>query len=370
MVVEVVGLEDFMVQLTNILTLSMPQPNSLELRCSSFYFKILLQMGYDTLILQEAISYSDGAATVSSAIPAFAKKGDLLLVDEAVSEPILTGLNLSRSTVQFFKHNDMNHLRTIMESIAYDDKRLKRDTLQQRRFIIVEGLYRNTGDVCPLPEILRLKEEFFYRLILDESLSFGTMGRTGRGITEHYQIQPTDVEIILVAMDTALASVGGVCVGNREIVDHQRLSGAGYCFSASAPPFLSAAAIKALTKLESEPQLLEKLHNNARYLHSSLSKHLDGLLTLRYAQKEIVTPVLHLCLTTPLVTVDAEATLMMRIAHECIVRGVAVLASKFSLVKGDTNFRPTLTLNASTKLTTDEMDKIVAVLKSATIACL
>ena len=109
---------------------------------------------------QEAISYSDGASALSSAIPAFSKKGDLLLVDEAVNEPILTGLNLSRSTVQFFKHNDVANLRAILESIAKDDVKKRRDASQQRRFIVIEGLYRNTGDICPLPEILALKEEF------------------------------------------------------------------------------------------------------------------------------------------------------------------------------------------------------------------
>ena len=114
-------------------------------------------------IFQEAIQYSDGASAVSSTIPAFAKKGDLLLVDEACNEPIKLGLNLSRSTIQFFKHNDMADLEAIMQSIADDDIRLKRDVTQQRRFIVVEGVYRNTGDVCFLPNILALKERFKYR---------------------------------------------------------------------------------------------------------------------------------------------------------------------------------------------------------------
>ena len=220
--------------------------------------------------MQEAISYSDGASAVSSAIPAFAKKGDLLLVDEACCEPILTGLNLSRGTVQSFRHNDMAHLQEIMQSIHDDDKRLRRDSTQQRRFVVVEGLYRNTGDICPLPEILNLKEKFHYRLIMDESLSVGSIGQTGRGVTEYYGLPITAVEIVLVAMDTALASVGGVCVGSREIVDHQRLSGAGYCFSAASPPFLSACASEALKKLEAQPQMLEDLHSKMRHLHRQI----------------------------------------------------------------------------------------------------
>ena len=132
---------------------------------------------------EEAISYSDGAATVSSTIPAFVKKGDLVLCDEACCEPIRMGLKLSRGTVQYFKHNDMEDLEALMQQVADDDIRSRKRNAEgmQRRFVVVEGLYRNTGDLCPLPEIVALKERFCYRLILDESLSFGTMGGTGRG---------------------------------------------------------------------------------------------------------------------------------------------------------------------------------------------
>lgn len=296
---------------------------------------------------------------MSSAIPAFAKKGDLLLVDAACSEPILTGLNLSRSTVQFFRHNDVAHLREILQSIADDDRLYKRDTTQQRRFIIVEGLYRNTGDICPLPEILELKNQFCYRLILDESLSFGCIGQTGRGVTEYYGINIASVEIITLAMDTTLASVGGVCIGNREIVDHQRLSGAGYCFSASAPPFLSACATEALKKLEREPQMLEVLHSKTRHLHRELQQ-LRGLKL----RSELPTPVLHLQLATPMKDLEQEARLMLQLARDCAEQGVGCTASKFSVVHPSAEMRPSLMICVTTKLTDADLTKIVNVLQS------
>mmetsp|Transcript_6182 Transcript_6182/g.10328 ORF Transcript_6182/g.10328 Transcript_6182/m.10328 type:complete len:517 (+) Transcript_6182:252-1802(+) len=315
---------------------------------------------------EEAISYSDGASTVSSAIPAFSKKGDLLLVDEAVSESILAGCNLSRSTVQFFKHNDMDDLRTILESIAADDKRLRRDAQQQRRFIVVEGLYRTTGDVCPLPQLIELKEKFFYRLILDESLSFGAIGATGRGVTEYFGMSIKQVEIALLAMDTALASVGGVCIGNRDIVDHQRLSGAGYCFSASAPPFLSATAVKALALMEAEPQRLEVLHANARAMHAMLSQ----LKGLQLKTSNIITPVFHLQLCPRADSLQEEELLIMKLAEVCVMNGVGATACKFALAPkskypGANCGRPSLTLNASTKLTSKEIAKIGIVIANA-----
>lgn len=286
-------------------------------------------------------------------------------MDEAVCEPVLTGLNLSRSTVQFFRHNDMDHLRTILDSIAKDDRRLRRDATQQRRFIVVEGLYRNTGDLCPLKDVLKLKEKYCYRLILDESLSFGTIGRTGRGLTEHFKVKISDVEIITLAMDTSLASVGGVCIGSREIVDHQRLSGAGYCFSASAPPFLSAVAIEALKTIEEEPQRLELLMENARLLREALEK-VNGV---QIRSKE-VTPVVHLELTRQPANGDTEAKLITRIAAECVRQGVAIAASKFAIKNsGNCPLRPSLTLNASTKLNKAEIAKIAAVLTAALHTC-
>jgi len=322
---------------------------------------------------EEAISYSDGASTVSSAIPAFSKKGDLLIVDEAVSEPVLTGLNLSRSTVQFFRHNDMNHLRTILESIALDDKRLKRDTKQQRRFIVAEGMYRNTGDLCPLPEIVALKEKYFYRLILDESMSFGTIGASGRGVTEHFGVKIEDIEIVLLAMDTSLASVGGVCVGSRFIVDHQRLSGAGYCFSASSPPFLSACAIKALKIMEEEPERLQTLHDNATLLRAALTK-VKGL-SLHPTNCED-SPIMHLHVSEPPLNLLDEIRQVIQISEYCVEHGVAVMPNNFSLkyanntakADGTGVIRPSLTVNASAYLTKKEIAKIGTVLNAATKA--
>lgn len=125
---------------------------------------------------EEAIAYSDGPSTVSSAIPAFAKRGDVLLVDECVNEAIRSGVNLSRSTVHLFRHNDMDHLESLMKELEAADKRKKRKKDEVRRFVIVEGLYRSKGTVSPLPKIVELKNKYCYRLILDESCSFGVMG--------------------------------------------------------------------------------------------------------------------------------------------------------------------------------------------------
>ena len=173
-----------------------------------------------------AILYSDGASAVTSTVAAFAKRGDLLVVDEGVNESLLVGVNLSRANVRYFRHNDVRDLRRTLEKVAAQDAALKRKGTDQRRFIIVEGVYRNWGTFAPLQQISSLKEEFNYRLIVDDSHGIGVLGKTGRGSLEYAGLKPmVHCEILTFSIENALGSVGGMTVGSEEVVDHQRLSG-------------------------------------------------------------------------------------------------------------------------------------------------
>ena len=117
---------------------------------------------------------------------------------------------------------------------------------------------------------MRLRNQFKFRLIVDESVSVGTLGATGRGLTEHLGLKVSQVDIICASMSNAIASVGGFCVGSKAIVKHQRLSGAGYCFSASLPPFVSQGSTTALQVIDEEPQRLARLRTNVRRAREGL----------------------------------------------------------------------------------------------------
>ena len=158
-----------------------------------------------------------------------------------------------------------------MENIRTNDIRIGRKLTDQRRFIVVEGLYKNYGHIAPIDELVDLKTEFCYRLIVDESFSFGTLGKSGRGVIEHYGKKMMEhVEIVTISIENAVGTVGGVCVGASATINHQRLSGAGYCFSASSPPFTASAGIQALKVIESHSNLLPKLAKNREFLYKLL----------------------------------------------------------------------------------------------------
>ncbi|GJU60192.1 long chain base biosynthesis protein 1-like protein [Tanacetum coccineum] len=220
----------------------------------------------------DSILYSYGLSTMFSAIPAFCKKGDLVIVDEGVHWSIQNGLHLSKSTIVYFKHNNMESLRSILEKVTQDNKRAKK----LRRYIVVECVYQNSGQIAPLDEIIRLKEKYRFRVLLDGSNSFGVLGESGRGLTEHYKVPIDKVDIITAAMGHTLASEGGFCTGSNRVIDHQRLSSSGYVFSASLPPYLASAAITAIDVIDTTPQLLVKLRDNVKTLWTGL-KGIQGL---------------------------------------------------------------------------------------------
>jgi serine palmitoyltransferase len=141
----------------------------------------------------------------------------------------------------------------------------------QRRFIISEGIFRYDGTLCPVPQLVALKNKHKFRVLLDESLSWGVLGSEGRGVTEHFGLAVDDVDVIVGSMATVLGGIGGFVVGSQEAVDHQRLSGAGYCYSASLPPFLCAVAAKAVETIQTTPSLPRKAQKMSAHMHEALA---------------------------------------------------------------------------------------------------
>ena len=138
--------------------------------------------------VEQACLYSYGFSTIASAIPAYAKKGDVIFVDEAVNFAIQKGLDASRSKIKYFKHNNIEDLERILDEHAKDELKNPKLTKITRKFLVVEGIYLNTGQICCLKEMIFLKRKHKLRLFIDESISFGVLGQSGRGITEHQDI--------------------------------------------------------------------------------------------------------------------------------------------------------------------------------------
>lgn len=241
--------------------------------------------------VDSAIIYSFSFATVSTLIPCYSSRGDYIVADEGISLPTQEGCHLSRANVAYYKHNDLFHLEELMAGVQNKDSKSKKIS---RRFVVTEGLFRNSGDLCHLPEIVSLCRKYKFRLILEDSYGFGAVGPTGRGTPEHFQIPTSLVDIYVGSMSTSLGTVGGFCAGEAGMIDHQRLAATGYVFSASLPPYMTTAASKSIEIIERQPQLVAALQKNAKTMRNEirLSK-LPSVVRMIDAADD-VSPIIHL----------------------------------------------------------------------------
>jgi len=240
---------------------------------------------------EEAILYSDGIACISSVIPTYAKRGDFVICDEGVNWGIQQGVLLSRANVLYFKHNDMVDLKRILDEFEEKHAKSAYKMPLTRRFIVVEGVYQNYGDICPLDELVALKNKYKYRLIVDDSYGLGVLGETGKGTWEYFNLKVSDIELLSANMDTALGTVGGFCIGDHEYLDRQRLHGLGYCFSASAPPYTAVAGLHNLKFIDGKKA--EKVRANATTLRKLLES-IPGINVKGKFSNDILSPVIHI----------------------------------------------------------------------------
>ncbi|KAJ3411783.1 serine palmitoyltransferase component [Chytridiales sp. JEL 0842] len=309
---------------------------------------------------EAAIIYSQGFSTIASVIPAFAKRGDILVVDEGVSLGITKGLQLSRAVVKYFKHNDMDDLKRVLEKIRIETTQKKMPLT--RRWIIVEGVYPNYGDICPLPTIMELKEKYKYRLMLEDSMGLGSLGKYGRGTPEHFGIPPSEVDIITASMANSLSSAGGFCASNKDIVEYQRLSGVAYTFSASLPAILAISAIEALNILEKSSDIVPRLNENIAIIRNTLLK---GMPTGFVLGGDLSSPVMHLRLRDRRSSREEEEVILQDIVDQCMKDGVIVSRSKYAIGQEVNLPAPSIRLCASAGFTKKEAEKAATLVRDA-----
>ncbi|KAF4579674.1 serine palmitoyltransferase component [Pleurotus pulmonarius] len=235
---------------------------------------------------EAAILYAQSMATIESVIPAFCKRGDLIIADKHSSFAIRKGLEISRATVRWYEHNDLASLEEVLMTIEKEEKRrLRRRGCLSRlfgrsriqvKYIVTEGIFERDGAMVDLPKLIELKQKYKYRLILDENMSFGSVGRTGRGLTELYNVPATKIDMIVGSAAIGLGAGGGFCAGTQAVIDHQRSNGMAFVFSASLPALLAVSATEAIQILSSTPSILESLHENTRAARAILDK-VDGI---------------------------------------------------------------------------------------------
>lgn len=260
------------------------------------------------------IVYAQAFSTVSSVIPAFCKRGDVIIADKGVNYAIRKGLQVSRSNIKWYNHGDMADLEKVMATVVKEQAKAKKLT---RRFIVTEGLFELTGDTTNLPKLVELKERYKFRIILDETWSFGILGRTGRGLTEAQNVDPQQIDMIVGCLSGPLCAGGGFCAGAKDVVEHQRITSSAYTFSAALPAMLAMTASETVHLLQTNPDILMQCRENIKTLRAQLDPRSDWVT----CSSSVDNPILLLFIKQEVIharrlSVDDQERLLMECADE------------------------------------------------------
>jgi 8-amino-7-oxononanoate synthase len=198
-----------------------------------------------------AIVFVSGHATNVTTIGHLMGPGDLIVHDILAHNSILQGARLSGATSRGFAHNDWRALDALLSGIRHDFRRV---------LIAIEAVYSMDGDYPDLERFIDVKTKHRAMLLVDEAHSLGTMGRTGRGIGEHANIDRAGVELWMGTLSKSLASCGGYIAGSAELIEYLKYTAPGFVYSVGISPPNAATALAALTLLRREPQRVTRLH--------------------------------------------------------------------------------------------------------------
>ncbi|MEK7722489.1 MAG: aminotransferase class I/II-fold pyridoxal phosphate-dependent enzyme [Elusimicrobiota bacterium] len=205
---------------------------------------------------EAALIYATGYQMNLGVISALIGKGDFAIIDKLDHASILDGCRLSQGELRRFKHNNPADLDRVLKEIGP----------RHGKLVIVDGVFSMEGDICPLPEIIKVVRRHGARLMVDDAHASGVLGKRGHGTSEHFGLGPKDVDIIVGTCSKAFASVGGFAAGNENIIHYLRHVSRSMIFSAALPPASVAAISMAIDIIDAEPQRIKKLWDNAKYL--------------------------------------------------------------------------------------------------------
>lgn len=206
------------------------------------------------------VTYSSGYATNLSVISALFGPEDLIILDRQAHRSLYDGAILSRARIKRFAHNDLNHL----------ERLLRKTASVGRRLVAVDAVYSMEGDIVPLPELIELTKRHGVFLLVDEAHALGVLGKTGRGVAEHFNIAPDLIDIRIGTLSKAAAAAGGFAAVDPAISALLRYTSHGRVFSAAMTPPDAAAALAAVKIMEAEPFRVARLRSNAEYFRSQL----------------------------------------------------------------------------------------------------
>jgi 8-amino-7-oxononanoate synthase len=218
---------------------------------------------------EAAITYSSGYVTNLTVISSLMGRGDFVISDKLNHASIVDGCLMSGAEFRRYKHNDMEEL----------ERRLQQTPADAAKLVVADAVFSMDGDVLDLPKTVGLCKKYNAWLMIDEAHSVGVLGKSGRGIEEHFGLGDV-VDIKMGTLSKTIPSVGGYVAGKKELIQYLQHASRAFIFSAALPPAQAAAANEAFKVILDEPWRIEKVNANSRQFISGLkAAGFDTMLT-------------------------------------------------------------------------------------------
>lgn len=200
---------------------------------------------------EAALTFATGYATAVGTLTALAKPGDTLILDKLCHASLIDGARQSGATVRVFPHNNLTKLKRLLQSHA--------PTNETRTIVVTESVFSMDGDIAPLEEIVRLKNEHGAWLLVDEAHALGLLGPQGLGLAEDLKLQ-NEIDLQMGTFSKAAGSAGGYLAAERSVIDLILNTARPFIYSTAPPPAQIAASLAALDLITSD----EGTHLRAR----------------------------------------------------------------------------------------------------------
>jgi glycine C-acetyltransferase len=314
---------------------------SVRFICGTFTIHRELESALADLVgTQASLSYVSAWNANEGLTASIVEEGDFVVSDALNHASIIDSVRLAKvitkCTTAVYKHSDLDDLRAKLESARG----------ARRRLIWTDGVFSMEGSIAKLPDILQIAKDFDAIVLVDDSHGTGVLGATGRGTAEHYGVLG-EVDVITSTLGKALGgAAGGFVAGPASLCDMLTQRSRPQLFSNALPPTVAASALASVRHLEKHPELVMKLHDNARYFRSAIAeagfKPLPG--------------------ETPIVPIIVgETASAIRMSDMLLQEGVFVTGFGFPVVpQGEARVRCQL----SAAHTRDDLDEAIAAFKS------
>ncbi len=213
---------------------------------------------------EAVLTFQSGFTCNTGVIPILAPEGATIVSDALNHASIIDGIRLTKAERKIYPHADIDALRSTLREVRGADA-------HRTILVITDGVFSMDGDIAKLPEIVEAAEEAEAIVYVDDAHSSGVLGRNGRGSVDHFDLNGR-VQVQVGTLSKAIGVLGGYVAGPanlRTVLEHKARP---FLFSTSHPPAVAAACIAAIDVLETEPQLIEKLWENARHFKAGLQR--------------------------------------------------------------------------------------------------